>query len=67
MPKQSEQTSTRYYITPDGSWGDAEGLILFTDDDVDGSGVEDLGDLYHELGDCGLYKCIERCRDGSLD
>ena len=67
MPKQSEQTSTRYYITPDGSWGEAEGLILFTDDDVDEWGVEDLNDLYEELGDCGLYEYIQRRRDGSLD
>lgn len=67
MTKQSEQTSTQYFITPDGTWGEAEGLILFTDDDVDEWGVEDLDDLYEELGDYGLYEYIERCLDDSLD
>ena len=44
-----EQPSPRVYISPDGNWGGAEGLLLLSDADVEKVG--DLSELYEEYGD----------------
>ena len=59
------QRDAAVYISPDGNWGDASGLLLLSESDI--KEVGDLGEVYDEYGDDMIEEVRNRLKTSSHD